>query len=175
MCLIKWLIPLLFGSSLGGVVVSQCYATGDFQRETLQRLPGVWVVVEHMPPELVKAGITSSDLQQETEETLRSAGLRILSQEECWQTPGMPWLYITVIVLKATDTVYAATIAAVLNQEVQLTRSPHMKTFGITWDAGTHVGAVSTEQLPSIRRNLRELINKFVEDYQAMNPRSRNN
>ena len=156
-------------------MVSQCYATGDFQRETLQGLPGVWVVIEHMPPELAKAGVTSSDLQQETEEILRSAGLRILSQEECWQTPGMPWLYITVVVLKATDAIYAATIAAVLNQEVQLTRNPQMKTFGITWDAGTHVGAVSTEQLPSIRRNIRELIDKFVEDYQAVNSKTRHN
>jgi hypothetical protein len=87
----------------------------------------------------------------------------------------MPWLYITAAVLKATDTTYAATIAAVLHQEVQLTRSPQMKTFGITWDAGTHLGAVSAEQLPSIRRNIRELIDKFVEDYRAVNSVTRHN
>jgi hypothetical protein len=85
----------------------------------------------------------------------------------------MPWLYITVALLKATDTTYAATMAAVLNQEVQLTRSPQLKTFGVTWDAGTYIGAVSTEQLPSIRSKIRELIAKFVEDYQAVNPTAR--
>jgi hypothetical protein len=164
------LLTLLLGSGVGSWVVPACDATGDGQRETLQRLPGVWVVVEQVAPELAQGGLTAAAIQRETEETLHAAGLRLLSAEECWQTPGMPWLYITVALLKATETTYAATIAAVLHQEVQLTRLPQLKTFGVTWDAGTHVGAVSTEELPSIRRNIRALIDKFVEEYQAVNP-----
>lgn len=169
MCSTRWIMILLLSGGLGGFVVPPCYASGNFQRETLQSLPGVWVVVEHVSSELTSVGVTPSGIQQDTEENLRSVGLRILSQEECWQTPGMPWLYITVALLKATDTIYAVTIAAALNQEVQLTRNPQMRTFGVTWDAGTHIGAVSSEQLPTIRHNIRELVDKFVKDYQAAN------
>jgi len=141
-------VSLLHGVWLWGTLA---YAAGDFQRETLRALPGVWVVVEHVGPELTQTGLTQAELQQDTEEKIRAAGIPLLRQEECWQTPGMPWLYLTVALLKVTDTTYAATIAANLYQEVQVLRSPPLKTFGVTWDAGVHVGAVSTEQLASLR------------------------
>jgi hypothetical protein len=127
------------------------------------------VVVERVAPELAQAGITQRDIQRDAEEKVRAAGIPLLSQEECWRTPGMPWLYITVALLKATDTTYAATIAANLYQEVQLMRTPHLKTFGVTWDAGVHVGAVNTEQLTSVRQSVGALVDQFVADYQAAN------
>ena len=81
----------------------------------------------------------------------------------------MPWLYITVAVLKVTDTTYAATIAADVYQQVQLLRTPPLKTFGVTWDAGVHLGAVSREQLASLRQRIGALVDQFVADYQAAN------
>ena len=162
-------VSLLQGVWLWGTLAAPCYATGDFQRETLRALPGTWVVVEHVGPELTQTGVTQSDLQHDTEEKVRAAGIPLLSQEECWQTPGMPWLYITVALLKVTDTTYAATIAADLYQQVQLLRRPPMKTFGVTWDAGVHLGAVSREQLASLRQKVGTLVDQFVADYQAAN------
>ncbi len=154
---------------LWGVGVVPCQATGDFQRETLRALPGVWVVVEQVAPDLAQAGVTQAALQHETEEKVRAAGLPLLSQEECWRTPGMPWLYITVAVSPATETTYAATIAADLYQEVQLVRPPALKTFGVTWDAGVHVGTVKREELASVRQRVGALVEQFVADYQAGN------
>lgn len=161
---------LALGWWLWGVPSSQSLAEGDFQRETLRGLPGVWVVVEQLAPELKRAGVTQAQIQQEAEEKLRRIGLPLLNQEECWQTPGMPWLYLTVAVLKTNDTTYAATIAAVLYQEVRLTRTPQIKTFGVTWDTGVRLGRLSAESLLTVRQSVGDLIDQFTADYQAVNP-----
>ena len=150
--------------------VPYSFAEGNFQRDTLRGLPGVWVVVEQLPSALERTGLTQGHVHQEAEDKLRKAGVKILTQEECWQTPGMPWLYLTIALFKANETTYAVTIAATLNQEVTLTRNPQIKTFGVTWDAGVQVGAVDTESLPTIRQKVGGLVDKFVADYQAMNP-----
>jgi hypothetical protein len=83
----------------------------------------------------------------------------------------MPWLYITVALLKASTTTYAATIGAVLNQEIMLTRNPQIKAFGATWDAGVHLGAISAESLPTVRDSVGSLVEQFTAAYQAVNPR----
>jgi hypothetical protein len=123
-------VSLLQGAWLWSLLAVPCQATGDFQRETLRALPGVWVVVEHVGPELTQTGVTQADLQHDTEEKVQAAGIPLLSQEECWQTPGMPWLYLTVAVsveghdLRSDDSglIPASATAA----------QPPMKTFGVT-------------------------------------------
>jgi hypothetical protein len=161
---------LIAGLWLCGLAISRSFAEADFQRETLRGLLGVWVVVEKLPAELEQAGLTQGQVQADAENRLRKAGIAILTQDECWQTPGMPWLYITVALLKASATTYAATIGAVLNQEVMLTRNPQIKAFGATWDAGVHLGAIGTESLPTVRDSVGSLVEQFIVSYQAVNP-----
>jgi hypothetical protein len=160
---------IVAGLWLYSVAASNCLAEADFQRETLRRLPGVWVVVEQLPAELEQTGLTQDQVQTDAEDRLRKAGITILTQEECWQTLGMPWLYITVALLKASPATYAATVGAVLNQEIVLTRNPQIKAFGSTWDAGVHLGAIGAESLATVRDSVGSLVDKFVADYQAAN------
>jgi len=162
---------IVAGLWLCGIAVPSSFAEADFQRDTLRGLPGVWVVLEKLPPELEQTGLTQGQLQTDAEDRLRKAGIVILTQEECWQTPGMPWLYITVALLKASTTTYAATIGAVLNQEIMLTRNPQIKAFGTTWDAGIHLGAIGAESLPTVRDSVGSLVDKFTTAYQAVNPK----
>jgi hypothetical protein len=168
-----WKIPLI--ALVAGLwcaalsVGSRCLAA-DAQAATLRGLLGIWVVVERFSPELENAGVTQSAVQQDAEAKLRQAGIRVLTQEECWQTPGMPWLYMTVALLKAHETTYAATIGATLNQEVQLTRPPQVKAFGATWDAGVHIGAIGAERLSSVRESVGSLVDRFITAYHAVNP-----
>jgi hypothetical protein len=165
----SYFIALVAGFWFGGVAGWSCCLAADSRAETLRGLTGVWVVVERFNLELEQGGLTQSQVQKDTEEKLRQVGIKVLTQEECWQTPGMPWLYITAALLKASDTTYAATIGATLHQEVQLTRDPQMKTFGATWDAGVHIGAVGAERLPTVRESVGSLVDKFIADYQAVN------
>jgi len=159
----------IWGLWIWGAVTSSSLAESDFQRQSLHGLPGVWVVVEQLSPELEQAGLTRDQAQRDTEEKLRKAGITLLTQEECWQTPGMPWLYITAALLKASDTTYATTIGVSLNQEVTLTRDSQIKTFGVTWDAGVHLGAVGRDSLSSVREHVGRLVDKFIAGYQAVN------
>lgn len=161
---------IIAGLWLGSIAALHSFAEADSQRETLRNLPGVWVVVEHLPADLEQSGVTQGQVQIEAENRLRKAGIAILTQEECWQTPGMPWLYITVALLQASPTTYAATIGAILNQEIMLTRNPQIKAFGATWDAGVHLGAISAESLPTVRESVGSLVEQFTADYQAVNP-----
>jgi hypothetical protein len=159
----------LAGLWLCGAVASSSFAEADFQQETLRGLPGVWVVVEKLPPELEQTGLTQGQVQAEAEDRLRKAGIATLTQEECWRTPGMPWLYLTVALLKVSATTYAATVGAVLNQEILLTRNPQIKAFGATWDAGVHLGAIGTDSLPTVRASVGSLVEKLIADYHAVN------
>jgi hypothetical protein len=163
-------VILIAGLWLCGIAVSSSFAEANLQRETLRGLPGAWVVVEKLPTELEQTGLTQDQVQTDAENRLRKAGIAILTQDECWQTPGMPWLYITVALLKVNATTYAATIGAVLNQEIVLTRNPQIKAFGATWDAGVHLGAIGAESLPTVRNHVGSLIEQFIADYQAVNP-----
>jgi hypothetical protein len=160
---------IVAGLWLCGAAASAALAEADFQRETLHGLPGVWVVVEKLPAELEQTGLTQGQVQADAEGRLRRAGVPILTQEECWQTPGMPWLYITVALLKAGTATYAATVGEVLNQEIMLTRNPQVKAFGSTWDAGVHLGAVGAESLATVRDSVGSLVDKFIAAYQAVN------
>jgi hypothetical protein len=163
-------IVLLAGLWYAALNIGSHGLAADAQAETLRGLPGVWVVVEHVSPELEQAGVTQSVVQRDAEAKLRQAGIRVLNQEECWQTPGMPWLYMTVALLKASETTYAATIGATLNQEVQLTRNPQLKAFGATWDAGIHIGAIGTERVASVGESVGSLVDRFIAAYHAVNP-----
>jgi hypothetical protein len=170
----KRLAILGLGWWLWGASVAQSGTVEEFQRETLRDLPGVWVVVEQLAPELEHAGLTHAQLQHNIEDTLRRAGITVLTEAECWQTPGMPWLYVTVALLQASADTYAASIAATLYQEVQLTREPQRKTFGATWDSGVQLGAVERARLAAIQERTIGLIDQFTADYQAVNAPRKN-
>jgi hypothetical protein len=165
----RHLEAFIVGLCLWGASTSIGFAQTDLQRETLRGLAGVWVVVEKLNPELDQAGLTRTQLQTDAEDRLHKVGIKVLTQDECWTTPGMPWLYITVALLKASETTYAATIGTSLNQEITLTRNPQIKTFGVTWDAGVHIGTVGADSLPTVRESVGGLIDKFITDYLAVN------
>ncbi len=156
-----------------GIAVWGTTAWADLRHETLRGLAGVWVVVEKLHPDIDQGGVTRSQLQADAEARLRQAGLRVLTQDECWETPGMPWLYITAGILKATDTTYAVTIEASLHQEVILARAPHVKTFGVTWDTGVNIGVVGVGQMGTVREHVGALVDRFIADYRAANSQAR--
>lgn len=162
-------LAVVTGLCFWGISVAGAFARPNLQQETLRDLAGVWVVVEKLNPEIDQGGLTRDQLQTDAETQLRQAGIRLLTAGECWETPGMPWLYITVAILKASETAYAITIEVSLNQEVALTRAPHVKTFGVTWDTGVNLGVVEVENMATVRERLGALVEKFIADYRAVN------
>jgi len=51
-------------------------------------------LVEDLAPSIEQAGLVKDHVQVEVERSLRNAGIKALTQEECLKTPGEPYLYI---------------------------------------------------------------------------------
>ena len=140
-------------------------------KETLRGLPGVAVVIEPLHPTTERDGLTQNKLQAEVEQQLKTAGIRVLTQEEWKKTPGAPYLYVNVAALKKSYGLYAYAIEVCLNQLVLLIRDHQTQEFAETWET-REVGTVGKKQLPSVRNSVAAHVAIFIRDYFAVNPRT---
>lgn len=147
---------------------SKVSAQDDEQtRPTLRGFQGVHVVVEPLSPAIEKSGLSTSQLQKDTESRLQTAGIKVLSKEEFLKTAGKPYLYVNVniSVLRTQITRYIFYIRVEFNQDVSLISSP-MVVPAVTWSAG---GWGIDFSLENIRGVAKDQIEKFVKAYCAVN------
>ena len=71
------------------------YFTAD-KRDTLRGLTDVSVLVEYLPDEIEREGLSREHLKRDIEVRLRQAGLRVLTILEIANSPGAPYLYVAV-------------------------------------------------------------------------------
>jgi hypothetical protein len=90
------------------LVSSASAINGKSNQATLRGLKGFGVLVEKLPPEVEQEGLNRLQLQLEVESKLRMAGIKVLTREEVFRTPGEPYLYINVNVnvAKAESDIY---------------------------------------------------------------------
>jgi hypothetical protein len=65
-------------------------------RESLRGISALEVVVEDLPDGAKLLGLTKESIQTDVELKLRLAGIRVVTQKEDLQLPGMPTLYVGV-------------------------------------------------------------------------------
>jgi hypothetical protein len=137
-------------------------------RPTLRGFPGVHVAVEPLNPQIEKDGLTTNQLQKDTELRLRTAGIMALSKEEFQKTIGKPYLYVNVniSILRTQITRYIFYIRLEFNQEVSLVNSPMTIVPAATWSTG---GWGIDFSLENIRDIVRNQVEKFVNAYLAVN------
>ncbi len=145
---------------------------GKSNLATLGGLKGVGVIIENLPTEVEKAGLLKRQLQVEVEFKLRSAGIKVLTREECMKTPGEPYLYININIntSKTESNIYPYTVDAMLIQKVMLLRDPDKITYAVTWSIGG-VGSIDKSILSSLRANVEEVVDKFIHAYLNENRR----
>jgi hypothetical protein len=143
----------------------------EMERASLQGLPGVYVLIESLKPEAERDGLTKAHLRTEMELRLRKAGIRVLTREEWFATPGSPCLYVNVNLLKDSFYhVYSYNILVELNQDAYLARdSSH--SWATTWKKGG-LGSVSIADLRRVRDNVGDEVDAFINDYLSVNPRA---
>jgi len=142
-------------------------------RDTLVGLPGVNVLVEELNPEVQKYGLMKQALQTDVELQLRRYGIKVLSEDERLRTRGMPSLYVRVTCVIHEP--FAAVGIEVKVQEIALltTRYPVMSCIdAITWEKSCVV-IVGVLKIETMRENVHDLVNEFINDYLASNPRER--
>jgi hypothetical protein len=78
----------------------------EYTRETLHGLSGVVVVVETIKPDAEADGLKVTELQTDVELRLAHGGIRVLPHGEWRQTPGRPWLYVSVNTIKYLESYF---------------------------------------------------------------------
>ncbi len=138
------------------------------QRDTLKALHGVRVLVEYLRPEGEKYGLTKEAIETDTELRLRQYGIKVLSREE---SPDS-YLYINVnTVVQEALPIAAVAVQVQFLQDVLLYRDLKTRVTATTWSKGIN-GLVGVNQLRDFsRENVKDLVDKFINDYLAVNPK----
>lgn len=165
MVLIVIVLTLAFQSSVFAI-------NGKSNRATLRGLSGVGVLVEQLAPEIEREGLIKNQLQIEVELKLKMAGIKVLTREECLETPGEPYLYVNVNVntAKTESDIYPYSIDLLLMQKVSLLRDPGQTTYAVTWSTGG-VGSIEKSILSQLRGSMEEMVDLFIKTYLSENPK----
>jgi hypothetical protein len=101
-------------------------------------------------------GLTAETIQTDVELKLRLAGMRVVTNKEVIELPGMPTLYVDAQVLSNAK---AVSIRVELQQNVLLERNGQHAVGVTTWDVGA-VGMNLAAQ--DIRDKIKDLVDTFL-------------
>jgi len=157
---------------ISGVVV--CWASGEYERETLKDIKGFQFAVENLSSDAKDAGLSKERLQTLVELKLRMAGVKVLTQKERLATAGKPYLYLNVNVIETRKGHYAVGVSLDFNQEVYLSRNTNIKCVAATWqvDSINAGGNLTEEDLKNyVEKSIEKDLDIFLNDYLAANPK----
>jgi len=142
-------------------------------QEGLRDIKGVFVNVS-VSPELQKLGLTENQIKTDVELKLRKFGVRILTEkppepklEEFNKTPQPSHLIVSLIALVRQNICFFSVITEVRET---VFRGNGFAADGSIWRNGG-IGITDTDNMRKIRNAVNDLIEKFINDYLAANPR----
>lgn len=140
-------------------------------RKILAGLQGVGVMMEDFRPEAEKYGFNKQQYKTDVELRLRQYGVKVLSQKEKLQASGYPYLYINVNPLINEKIGLAAmSISVQLKEMVLLERNRTIRDTATTWNKGKTL-LYGLHKLDKTRDDVRDLVDMFINDYLAANPK----
>jgi hypothetical protein len=151
-------------------------------RRSLKGLTGVFVIVESSKkPELERGGVSENLIQTDVELRLRVSGIKVFTEDEAIDAPGLPTLQITISVsgfAKLPDVgtskgeeLCAYSVSTSLFQTVTLKRDPNTEPIhAATWRVSTTAAALASN-LSRIRDSVKDLVDKFINAYLSVNPK----
>jgi hypothetical protein len=140
------------------------------QRDVLAGLQGVRVLVEHLNPKVEEYGLEAQQLQNDVELRLRQNGIKVLSEQEYLSTLN-PCLYVCVIVdIRPESSLVVSGITLELREAVLLIRDQTKLCMGGTWWTAS-TGSVGLNNIKTIREGVKDNVDKFINDYLAVNPK----
>jgi hypothetical protein len=139
------------------------------QQKALVGLKGVYVYVEEMDPQAERLGLTKDQIKTDVELRLRKAGVRVLTEKEGLEPPGIPHLYVRLsITFRQSGSRVNFLAKVALKEWVTLARG--FETFGAIWEKICY-GSKETRDIREIRKDVDDLIDYFINDYLAANPK----
>jgi hypothetical protein len=139
------------------------------KRDTLRGLAEVSVLVEYLPDDIEREGLSRESIKRDIEVRLREAGLRVLSTAEIAKLPGAPYLYVAVYAITGPVNGSGYAVVLALKQLVQLSRNPAMELFTTTWEGPAPLSLANAPKAAEIRNKIADAVERFLIDYQAVN------
>ena len=159
----------------GGLLLAGSASAVDSEqaRKTLAGLPGVYVLVEELQPNIQKYAskfeLDKVSLQKSTESRLREAGIRVLGREEWLKTPGRPVLYVNVNTHEQEKYWFAYNVEVELQQIAAMEANPAIKSLVGTWSVNI-AGAVNIGTINALQDRVKNLLDIFIKAYLSINP-----
>jgi hypothetical protein len=144
--------------------------TRDQQRDSLQGLRGVEVVIESLRPDAQADGLSQEAIRTAVELILRSNGIRVLTRSESLSTPAAPYLYVKVSTYNHSSDLYAYAVTVDVMQKVSLAQRPHYMMSATTWERGA-VGTTGHSNIRMVIDSVESKVKEFASDFLAANPR----
>jgi len=141
--------------------------------ESLMVLPGLYVEVNGVTPEALEDGLSPDSIRTDIAAALRSHGIPILTQPEWQTTIGNPAIHVVFDLLKLSSRQYIYRVTLEVRQLTRLMRDSTKMVFTRTWASDNLLGAVRTANLPSLRQEVRPLLQQFISDYLEAKGRAR--
>ncbi len=164
--LIFVLVVLLFGAPA---------ASHAYEEEVLRGLKGMCVAVAPISSEMEKLGLSAPELQKDVELHLRQAGITVLRPKDLYRQEGCSGLMIRVngsISSVGSTRLVAYDIQLGVMELVQLRRPTLVPIIPAqTWGYESEVMFAKATQVALITKAVKELVDKFIRDYRAANPR----
>ena len=157
----------------GFTFISSLGWAADYQetRNTLRGLKGVDVVIENIRPEIENDGLTTSQIRNDVELSLRLVGMKVLNGDRWLRGKRKPWLYVNTNVMKTQHSEYIYNIFVSLMQGVILVRNPGLKNTKIPYDAATWSKSfvAVTPYISDIRNDIKNEVDRFLAAWISVN------
>ena len=142
-------------------------------RKTLSALPGFYVAVEDMDTAAARVGVTAAVIQSDIESKLRSAGIKLYTQDDFKNILEVPQLYVNINELAlhgAQSGLFTYNASAEVRQAIKLSRDPSIASTSVTWRAPATVGTVGSDNFYSaVRDVVRDQVDLLINAYRDVN------
>jgi hypothetical protein len=141
------------------------------QRGVLRGLYPPSVEVEPLASDAEQNGLSTGQIQTDVELRLRKAGIRLTTPKSS-DEPAYPQVNVSVRILKSSSGIYAFSVRiqllTLVNVNIDQGKSRLM--FASVWETGT-IGTVGQAKLRDLRGIVGDLVDEFINDYLAENPK----
>jgi hypothetical protein len=138
--------------------------------ETLRGITSLYVYVHNLPPDLEEFGFTREKMQSDVIAQLEAADIEVLSYNACCETPGAPYLFIGIGMLRDnTSEKWASTVHIELRQVVNLERDSDFSYHATTWMRGETIFVDKQNAAREVQNLLKGWIGMFTYDFSLAN------
>lgn len=158
---------LLFSVAVPGAVAAS-------MKENLQQLKGIYVGAVGFNRDDLQGEISKERLQTYVEMRLRTAGIPVMTEKEWLGTPGNPFLLLQLDLFDANIgpvILYPHSVSLKMIQEVIVVGSSDKQIPAVTWQKSLLGSAGRQTISENVRAALEALMDRFINDYLAMNPK----